>query len=48
VPYADCEYNLGNLYLRLGQEDKAEARFRYIQREESINAVESNFIVERS
>jgi hypothetical protein len=28
VPYADCEYNLGNLYLRSGLRDKAEAHFR--------------------
>ncbi len=28
VPYADCEYNLGNLYLRSGLKDKAEAHFR--------------------
>ena len=27
-PYADCEYNLGNLYLKTGQRLEAEKRFR--------------------
>ena len=26
--YPDCEYNLGNLYLKTGQLDLAEMRFR--------------------
>ena len=27
-PYADCEYNLGNLYLKTGRMMEAEERFR--------------------